>query len=194
MFWEVFTTFLEIPIFPLFRYFAFWEYFLFCDIAVNYKISINWGLFWWTCLNVGIHYSHVFFLKVQRFSKEAYDSPKVTWNLWAGDKLLPSTLLHPLKTGQALPPQSKSSNKQMEQGQKMWLLHVDRPPGFCSSKYHVTFQNKGIYFLKISTMSIHGKESGEIKGEEKQAKQDTLGKFWTFHNFMNRLWSLNLGK
>lgn len=48
--------------------------------------------------------------------------------------------------------------------------------------------------LKISTISIHEKESGEIKGEGKHAKQDTLGKFWTFHNSMNRLWSLNLGK
>ena len=68
------------------------------------------------------------------------------------------------------------------------------PPGFCFSKYHTTFQNKGICLLKISTISIHEKESGEIKEQGKHAKQDTLGKFWTFHNFMNRLWSLNLGK
>ena len=131
-----FTTFLEIPTFPLFRYSAFWEYFLFCDIAVNYKISIYTGAYFDELVWMWGYIIHIFpFWKVQRFSKEAYDSPKTTWNLWAGDKLFLSILLHPLRRRQALSPQSKSSNKQMEMDKRCdpamltptWFLFLQIP-------------------------------------------------------------------
>lgn len=68
---------------------------------------------------------HMFpFWKVQRFSKEAYDSPKTTWNLWAGDKLFLSILVTPSEKRDGLFHRAKSSNKQMEQVRKTGLLHA----------------------------------------------------------------------
>lgn len=69
------------------------------------------------------------------------------------------------RRGQVLPPHGKSPRKQSRTGTEDLT-----PPGWAHlivvpSNYHITFQKKGIYWMKVAMIRVHGKELGERWGK-----------------------------